>query len=57
VNIATEFVLAVGVGPVPCDITLVIVEFEDSDELVSGGSDVVLNMVRLEDGGECAHGM
>jgi hypothetical protein len=57
VNIATELVLVVGVGPVPCDITLVIVEFEDSDELVIEGPDAVLNSVRLEVGSDFAHGI
>jgi hypothetical protein len=57
VNIAAERVLVVGVGSVPCDITLVIVGFEDSDELVIEDSDAVLNSVRLEDGSDFAHGM
>ena len=56
-SIAAELVLVVGVGPVPCDITLVIVGFENSDELVIEDSDVVLNSVRLDDGTDFAHGM
>jgi len=57
VNIAAELVLVVGVGPVPCDITLLIVRFEDSDELVIEDSDAVLNSVKVEDGSDFAHGM
>jgi hypothetical protein len=53
VNIAAELVLVVGVDPVPCDITLVMVEFEDSVELVIEGSDTVLDSV----GSDFAHGM
>lgn len=56
VNIAAELVLVVSVGLVPCDITLAMVEFEDSDKLVIEGSDAVLNSVKIEEGSDFAHG-
>lgn len=45
-NIAAELVL----------VTLVMVDFEDSGELVIEGSDTVLNSVEIEDGSDFAHG-